>query len=464
MKYMKTRIISIAATLLLAASVNTAFAENITPRYYLIGQFNGWNNDTKLPFEENNGVYTLTPTTKISGEFKIFEEGRTNLLGANVSGQFWLTKTNSEVDLYEAENAAALYFQFEETYTFTIKDNKLSVNLDDYLIAGSFNYWAPQRMTAETDGSYTFEVNGGDQFKIRDFNGAYYGGDSPNWENNPHEIKDVWHTNISMITGGANFKIVENGTYTVVVKDGMLTVLGYSLTLNDNGSNETTINTYNNQIFDVVLNGRTLVGGQWNTLCLPFEVGNETEGFAGTPLAGADVREFSGSSFNNGTLTLTFSDEGDISSISSGAPYIVNPSNNVPNPTFTGVTITSGLAPAESDIVNFIGTFAPETINGQNYIYLGAKSTLYWPQNVTIGAFRAYFELADGYTAGEPTPGQEGIKAFVLNFGDDTNSIQTISNETSSNDGYFTLDGRRLNDKPATAGLYIINGKKVVIK
>ena len=39
-----------------------------------------------------------------------------------------------------------------------------------------------------------------------------------------------------------------------------------------------------------------------------------------------------------------------------------------------------------------------------------------------------------------------------------------INNTESATNTYFTLDGRRLNDKPATPGLYIINGKKVVIK
>jgi hypothetical protein len=32
------------------------------------------------------------------------------------------------------------------------------------------------------------------------------------------------------------------------------------------------------------------------------------------------------------------------------------------------------------------------------------------------------------------------------------------------NDEWFTLDGRRLDKQPTTKGLYIINGKKVLIK
>jgi hypothetical protein len=31
-------------------------------------------------------------------------------------------------------------------------------------------------------------------------------------------------------------------------------------------------------------------------------------------------------------------------------------------------------------------------------------------------------------------------------------------------DEWYTLDGRKLNSKPTTKGLYIVNGKKVMIK
>ena len=45
-------------------------------------------------------------------------------------------------------------------------------------------------------------------------------------------------------------------------------------------------------------------------------------------------------------------------------------------------------------------------------------------------------------------------------------SLREISNEqlVISNYDYYTLDGRKLNGKPTTKGLYIHQGKKVVIK
>lgn len=58
------------------------------------------------------------------------------------------------------------------------------------------------------------------------------------------------------------------------------------------------------------------------------------------------------------------------------------------------------------------------------------------------------------------------IKAFVLNFGEET-GIREISKESRSQGvagHWFSLDGRRLGSKPTDAGIYIHNGRKVLIK
>ena len=79
---------------------------------------------------------------------------------------------------------------------------------------------------------------------------------------------------------------------------------------------------------------------------------------------------------------------------------------------------------------------------------------------MTIGAFRAYFQLADGITAGDPA---SGIRSFVLNFGDDTSGITEAEANASFQD-WFSLDGRRLSGKPRQKGLYLHNGRKVMVK
>ena len=113
--------------------------------------------------------------------------------------------------------------------------------------------------------------------------------------------------------------------------------------------------------------------------------------------------------------------------------------------------------------VTFHGIFAPFAIEGENrsMLYLGAGNTLYYPSAaMTIGAFRAFFQLADGITAGDPAT---GIRSFVLNFGDEASGI-TEAEANASFQEWFSLDGRRLSGKPAQKGLYLHNGRKVMVK
>ncbi len=102
-------------------------------------------------------------------------------------------------------------------------------------------------------------------------------------------------------------------------------------------------------------------------------------------------------------------------------------------------------------------------------LYLGAGDKLYYPtEAVTIGAFRAYFKLQGDLTAGEPADvAADGIKAFVLNFGDEETGIREInlSNPSPpSTSSWYTLDGRRLNGKPSQRGIYIFKGIKTMIQ
>lgn len=55
------------------------------------------------------------------------------------------------------------------------------------------------------------------------------------------------------------------------------------------------------------------------------------------------------------------------------------------------------------------------------------------------------------------------VNSFKLNFGDKTNCIRDLQQPTD-NGQWFTIDGRRLDGKPTAKGLYINNGKAVVVK
>lgn len=85
---------------------------------------------------------------------------------------------------------------------------------------------------------------------------------------------------------------------------------------------------------------------------------------------------------------------------------------------------------------------------------------------MTINAFRAYFELVDP-NADEP----EDVRAFVLNFGGEVSEqtgIKDVEEESSHftlfPSGWYNLDGRKLQARPAVRGVYLNNGRKVLVR
>ena len=249
-----------------------------------------------------------------------------------------------------------------------------------------------------------------------------------------------------------------------VNEDDIKAIAGISL--KDAADNSALIAAANGNSLNVTLQGRTLwKDGDWNTLCLPFST--ELTG----DLADADIRALSSASLSgDGVLTLNFTAEGAVTSITAGVPYIVKWAGSegqyVENPVFEGVTMSSteaGSVTSTDGNVQFLGTYSPVTLeaNDRSKLYLGAANKLYWPsKDKTIGSFRAYFELSDGVEARE----------FVLNFGDEeATGIVSIDNGQLTIDNWaaaawYDMQGRKLDGKPTAKGLYIHNGKKVVIK
>ena len=228
------------------------------------------------------------------------------------------------------------------------------------------------------------------------------------------------------------------------------------------------------QAVDVVLLGRTLYkDGSWNTLCLPF---TSYVVPAQPLLKSAEIMILTSSSFNNetGALSLNFTKNKN-PLIDPGTPYIIRWNNaedseiEVKNPVFTYSKITEETNPTVTDYVTFVGSYSPVSFGegGDNTkLYVGSDNTLYYPSGpMTINAFRGYFQLTHGLTAG-PTSGSAGIRAFEMNFDEDETGIDTVQDSGRQGDGsgWFTLNGRRLDGTPSAKGVYIHDGAKVCIK
>ena len=266
------------------------------------------------------------------------------------------------------------------------------------------------------------------------------------------------------------------------------TTLQPCLALADAADNTAAIADHAGQTLAVALSGRTLYkDGSWNTLCLPFAVDLTDSGTLSGDNVQAMTLNTTTSTFADGTLTLNFTPA---ETIPAGTPFIIKwdkPANYEPytgenaatcsdlvSPVFMGVAIDAENHDATvTGVLTFTGTYAPVPIPaaGDNTkLYLGAANKLYYPtKSMTIGTHRAYFQLADGITAGEPVSGSNAkqIRAFNLNFGGEYTGIISVSKESRSGAApaaWYTLDGRKLDGVPTAKGLYINKGKKVIVK
>lgn len=180
-----------------------------------------------------------------------------------------------------------------------------------------------------------------------------------------------------------------------------------------------------------------------------------------------------------GTLTLNFTEEGDVSVVNAGTPFIIKWDNTGVNLTendlvFPGMTIYNELHDVVFDLdadnpgtkgITFHGTYAYQSFDetDRGILFLVADNELCFPEaGGYIGAQRAYFQLS-GLTAGEPKPDQTGINTFVLNFGGEETGIKNTLTDYTNNT-WYSIDGRKLTDRPITKGIYINNSKKVIIK
>ncbi|KWW33466.1 MAG: GLUG domain-containing protein [bacterium F083] len=285
-------------------------------------------------------------------------------------------------------------------------------------------------------------------------------------------IQDCFYTGTTTFTDATTGPIagdrggVDNDDNFIVGSEGTINLTLYDAD-GDAIDNATRLGYYNGiENVDVTLSGRTLYkDNSWNTICLPFAMTAEQ---VTAQLAPTKLMTLSTATFDDGTLTLNFADA---TEIEAGKPYIIKWTGNTEwgNPTFTGVTVSSA-APTDvtGTAANFHGIYTPYSTGGENksMLYLGAENKIYYPNaDMTINAFRAYFTLNNGITVGD-LPQQ--ARAFVLNFGDESTGIISIDNGQliidNSMDAWYSLDGRRLTGKPSRAGVYINNGKKIVIK
>ena len=207
---------------------------------------------------------------------------------------------------------------------------------------------------------------------------------------------------------------------------------------------------------------RTLSKDYWNTFCVPFAL--DAEQVAQYFGEGTQLRTYEGNCNDNIVYFTT------VENIEAGKPYIMKPGNAVvQNPTFEGVSmVATGLdekgnpqAVGDASTVQMKGIYNQILLNAdKTELFLGDNDLFYYPLDAidarTIGGLRAYFIVPQG----------TDIKKLRANLDGTPTSLGTIFDTEESNAPVYNLQGQCVGNslRALKSGIYIQNGKKVVVK
>ena len=225
-----------------------------------------------------------------------------------------------------------------------------------------------------------------------------------------------------------------------------------NVVLDEASTSNSDIIAANNGVTCGVTLTRSIVPGTYNTLCLPFDVDNDL--LKATFGDDVELARLNATHMQDGTLYFDFTTA---DAITAGNPYLIYVSAAVPNPiTFNKVMVKEDLETISTSLADFIPVFDVTTLDNGNedVLFLGANNTLYYP-NASSGdlkGFRAFFEV---------TGEAQGAKTMVV-LDNSLTGIKTVLNENLQNENVYDLQGRMVNNPEK--GVYIVNGKKVIIK
>lgn len=245
-----------------------------------------------------------------------------------------------------------------------------------------------------------------------------------------------------------NFTVTASTYYskiTVTVK----VPVAKNYTLDENSVN--TIEAYENA--NVTLKRTFYKDGAWNTLCLPFAVN-------ATDFEGAEVREVDVTQSSENTLVFK-----EATTIKAGKPYLIKwakTPNEVCNfvNTFEGVTLVATATPVKvNDAITFTGFYNKATADklGASVAAIGAGNKLFKVTSGEMKGFRAAFVL-------NPATPAAGIKVVI--DGTTTGIEDLVVDGVKANGRVYNLNGQYVGNSlnGLQPGIYILNGKKVVVK
>ena len=295
------------------------------------------------------------------------------------------------------------------------------------------------------------------------------------------------HTGYMTISEGYvtyRFPVKAGKTYYLFASGTKLALSGFSfkkdesysatdVTLDGNANNTNNINSLEvDKQYNVTLKNRTFRSGKWYALVLPFSVSQKQM----KSVFGDGVKVLHYNNVTGSTLNLF---EHYYQMIVGGTPVLVKPSQEVQNPVFNNVTLTSQkVVDIENSGYKCTGSW--DNVDFPEYSYFinanTSKFYLYDPTKVAqgtkaphAGAFRTWIIAASG------NPSKAKPLTMRINGIEDNSGTTAIWNALIGNEdntevaskGIYSLSGLKMNVtdiRSLSKGIYIVNGKKYIVK
>ena len=338
------------------------------------------------------------------------------------------------------------------------------------------------------DPTATYSVSGITAYSTGiKYNDVYYAGNGDNVSLNLTHADKAGYTFSTYTTTGGSLASATTNSPTLTMPDANVTISAEftknEVTLTDGVNlSASGLTSYEGQQCDVTYT-REFTSGKTSTVCLPFAY-TKQEG-DGSFYAFTDIEQ------EGNEYVATMTEPGE-TTLAANTPYLFTPAKS--SVTFTGtiasVPASFGECTTTSNGWTFKGTYetiqwteAPTGIYGfsaQDVAEQGISQGEFVKvgEYVRVKPMRCYLQYGDGTSdwagargmnraaADEPLP--ETIKVRLVSANGDVTAIGTLQTNTGEvtmdNEAWYSLDGRRIVGQPNAKGIYVNNGKKVIIK
>lgn len=204
------------------------------------------------------------------------------------------------------------------------------------------------------------------------------------------------------------------------------------------------------------------LGEKWNTIVLPFAL-NETqvkEMFG----EGAKVAAYTGSTVNGDHVTLNFKEQ---TSMEAQTPYMIKPGTSANSYKVNGVILepASGLKKVEDanhNGIDFVGNYTTGQTLQQNSFFISNNVFYRASGQETMNAYRATFQVPTSTTA-------KIMNTVFVGEGGSVTAIDDVHVSPQGSFDVYHINGMLVKKNAIDLngldkGIYIINGKKYVVK